>query len=514
MKPYAKNKALILLVMVVSVISMGYFEQLTQATTGAPGETTCRECHTNPTSEVISGDVELTGMPAYVVGGHSYPMTLIVYTNDDDAQTAGFQLTMLNSNGTKNGDLTETDPNVEIQTIGNRQYAQHQPGVHFFSGDNWDTIRFNFTWTPSPVTQPSTVYSWYSTLLGNGNYLVPGGQRLDSTMQRSQTAIIVPELTGVINGISDPVCFGDASGSLEVESAGGLAPIQYSWSTGETTSIISGLNAGVYEVTIEDDAGQVIVLDYEIVEPDPISMNGSIVPPSCHDIQNGMIDLVIQGGTPPYDLFVNDEPSTIPPFNMAEGTYLLELIDINGCETSWEVDIEAPSPISFNTVEIGHQTAGNNGFIILEPEGGTPPYEFLWEGPNQYVSIVQNPTNLVAGTYFLTITDQHECEEFLTAAVDFVSANSHVDELLSEIHISPNPSTSHLIIDLSETTISELDVTVYAQDGKRVWNQKISNRKSFICNEAMSWNQGIYFIHLKDTTTGSSTTLRWIKSRI
>ncbi|MEI6577550.1 MAG: SprB repeat-containing protein [Bacteroidota bacterium] len=59
---------------------------------------------------------------------------------------------------------------------------------------------------------------------------------------------------------------------------------------------------------------------------------------------------------------------------------------------------------------------GTNGSINLTPVGGAPPYTYLWSGPNSFSSTVEDPTGLVPGTYYVTITDAGACT-ISTAAV-------------------------------------------------------------------------------------------------
>ncbi|MFM2266955.1 MAG: hypothetical protein RL757_396, partial [Bacteroidota bacterium] len=47
---------------------------------------------------------------------------------------------------------------------------------------------------------------------------------------------------------------------------------------------------------------------------------------------------------------------------------------------------------------------GGNGAIALTVSGGTGTFTYAWTGPNGFTSVVQNPTNLRAGTYNVVIT--------------------------------------------------------------------------------------------------------------
>jgi large repetitive protein len=48
---------------------------------------------------------------------------------------------------------------------------------------------------------------------------------------------------------------------------------------------------------------------------------------------------------------------------------------------------------------------GSNGFIDLTTVGGSGSYSYSWIGPNGFVATTEDVTNLIAGTYTVTITD-------------------------------------------------------------------------------------------------------------
>ncbi len=511
MKKSTSPLLMVLTVMMATILSVGHFLQLTQGYTGAPGETACNSCHNNP-PPTMSGGAELRGMPAYVVGGQSYPMSMIVYTDNMVGQNAGFQMTILNGNGTSNGQLSDSDPNVSVQSFGNRQYVQHQPGIFFFQGSVWDTVRFHFNWTPANVSQPTSVMSWYAALLGNGNYLAAGGQRLDSTILGSKATTIVPALVADIIEQSAPLCFGDETGSLEVTFSGGLAPVQILWSNGETDNFNNGLAAGLYSVTISDAAGQVIVLQHQLVQPNLLTLSGSAISPSCHDLSDGQLNMVVSGGTMPYLVELNGNPTNLPVTGLGPGQYQLQVTDANNCATEPTFfELIAPQPIQMEIVVVEPETPSESGLIIIEVTGGTPPYSYLWEGPNQYVSTAQHAVGLSEGTYFLTITDANDCEAYYSVDVDFVSSTLDAG-LLSQLSVFPNPGIHFMEISFPESLTPGWDVSVYTPDGIVLWQQVWSQHTPLRYAGVLGWTPGLYLIHVRHRTTGASICKPWIRA--
>ena len=72
----------------------------------------------------------------------------------------------------------------------------------------------------------------------------------------SITSSTSPILT---SNLTSPSCTGGSNGSIDLTITGGTAPIVFDWSTGESTSDISNLPAGIYDVTIMDASGCGIV---------------------------------------------------------------------------------------------------------------------------------------------------------------------------------------------------------------------------------------------------------------
>jgi len=93
--------------------------------------------------------------------------------------------------------------------------------------------------------------------------------------------------------------------------------------------------------------------------------------------------------------------------------------------TGYRVRVESSSPaiigndngvditlheISLNVTGNDPTCAGNqDGNIDLTISGGTAPYFIQWTGPNNFLSTLEDPTGLAAGTYTVTVSDANGC---------------------------------------------------------------------------------------------------------
>jgi len=87
----------------------------------------------------------------------------------------------------------------------------------------------------------------------------------------------------VVSGISqDMTCVETANGSITTTVVGGVPPYTYVWSTGDTTTSLSGLSSGTYTVTVSDansDIGTAsFTLIHNPIHPQPVL--GSLVGPA------------------------------------------------------------------------------------------------------------------------------------------------------------------------------------------------------------------------------------------
>ena len=150
---------------------------------------------------------------------------------------------------------------------------------------------------------------------------------------------------------------------------------------------------------------------------------------TCTGLTDGEIQLAAHSGSGPYMFSIDGNPfqPTGDFTGLAAGTYMFEVMDANGCVSDTTLEITEPLP--FTAVIDGTDDVtchgGSDGAIYATLAGGTEPYLISWTGPSGWTSSNATITELVAGTYTLTVTDLHGC-----ASYSFIEVITEPEEIV------------------------------------------------------------------------------------
>ncbi|RMG82660.1 MAG: T9SS C-terminal target domain-containing protein [Bacteroidetes bacterium] len=240
----------------------------------------------------------------------------------------------------------------------------------------------------------------------------------------TSTTINEPPAISVSLSVTSSTC-NNANGSISVFTSGGISPYSYNWSTGATTSTITGLMAGTYSVTVTDYNGCTTSASGTVSEPAAISLFITATDASCAGNNDGSVITNVTGGTTPYSYSWSNGATTQNITGLIAGTYSVTVTDYNGCTASASDVVSDPAFLSALTTATGVSCAGNkDGSVITNVTGGTTPYSYNWSNG----ATTQNITGLNGGTYSVTVTDNNGC---LTSATSVVSVPSAISVSLS-----------------------------------------------------------------------------------
>ncbi|MFN8155479.1 MAG: gliding motility-associated C-terminal domain-containing protein [Bacteroidia bacterium] len=285
---------------------------------------------------------------------------------------------------------------------------------------------------------PSYSYQWNNgQSLATASALYAGNYTVTVTDAHGCTAVTSTQIAGLpgpgINNVSttDVSCYGAASGTAQVSVSNGSAPYNYNWSSGDTTAAVSGLSAGSYMITVTDAYGCADQKGFSIQQPGPLNLQSSPVSMvNCYGGSDGIAEAVVSGGVGPYAYQWSNGDLNVQALQLSAGTYTVTITDANGCTTTSSTTITQPADLVVtNTAAVNASCYGvADGSASFNAGGGVAPYQYLWS--NGVIS--SSASALSAGTYSVTVTDQHGCTE-----VSSVTITQPVQIAVSTAYVTP-----------------------------------------------------------------------------
>ncbi|WP_276134909.1 T9SS type B sorting domain-containing protein [Polluticoccus soli] len=276
------------------------------------------------------------------------------------------------------------------------------------------TAPYTYSWNTTPVQTGAT-----ATGLSIGTYTVTVTDA-NNCVGTASTTITQPPVLNVTTTKTDVSCNTGNDGMVAALPTGGTAPYTYSWNTTpvSTTSIVTGLPAGTYTVTVTDANGCTKTATATVIQPSGLSATATKTDVSCFGGNNGTATVTPIGGAGPYTYSWNTTPvkTTATATGLAAGTYTVTVTDNNGCITIATAIVGQPTQVSATTTKTDASCyGGNNGTATAVPVGGTAPYTYSWNTTPPKTTITA--TGLSAGTYIVTVTDNKGCVTTASATV-------------------------------------------------------------------------------------------------
>ncbi len=282
------------------------------------------------------------------------------------------------------------------------------------------------TATPSGGTPPYT-YLWTGgattpTITNRpvGQYSVTVTDSKGCTVTGSYTITQPPALTVAQQTIRNVSCNGGSNGFISVLVNGGTPGYSFTWSpNAPNNDTIQNLVAGSYQLTVTDNNNCTATGNYNITQPTPLVFGAANTKNiRCRNGNDGFVTVSVSGGTPQYTYSWSHNANLNNPSatNLPAATYVVTVTDANNCtRTQSNILTQPAAGMSFNPFTVTNVTCfgGNNGSVTANPTGGLPPYTYQWNVPGSGNQI----TNLTAGTYRVTVTDDSLCQAIDSALV-------------------------------------------------------------------------------------------------
>ncbi|MEI6435400.1 MAG: T9SS type A sorting domain-containing protein [Bacteroidota bacterium] len=199
------------------------------------------------------------------------------------------------------------------------------------------TSPYKYLWSNGATLKEITGLSagWFTVTITDANMCQTDGS----------WKVIQPDPTAINGTLSNVLCYGGNTGSILITVSGGTSPFQYLWSNGATGNNITGLTAGWFTVTITDANNCQASNNWELTQPEALSLNGTVVPVLCNGGNTGSVTITVSGGTSPFRYLWSSGATVKDITGLTAGWYSVTVSDGNSCQIGGNWNVTQPDPI-------------------------------------------------------------------------------------------------------------------------------------------------------------------------
>ncbi len=274
---------------------------------------------------------------------------------------------------------------------------------------------YTFQWDANAGNQDTQL----ATSLTAGTYMVTVTDLNDCTATGEVSVGQPDELIGTPS-LVDVACFGNSTGSIDIDITGGTGPYSSSWTgpNGYTagTEDIAVLFAGTYTMIITD-ANNCTYTDTYIINQPSTGIMSSVTETDtiCFQAGSGSVGVSVGGGSGPYTYEWSNNGETTPTISSLDGgTYYVTITDSGNCtfvDTAYVYEAGEIAISLTQTPTLCHDgndgTAEVTGITVSGQIVDVNDYDLLWSVGGQTGTSV---SSLLGGqTYSVTATDAFGC---------------------------------------------------------------------------------------------------------
>jgi PKD repeat protein len=226
--------------------------------------------------------------------------------------------------------------------------------------------------------------------------------------------------TIVVSAVVDVSCFGGENGAIDINLIGSSAPYSYTWSNGKFSEDINNLEAGPYEIIVEDASGCIATKSILVEQPEPTYVTVAKLDANCGQ-NNGQATIQVSGSNAPYSFVWQNGNTNQTVYGLGHGVYNATVIDANGCLYPTSVDISETGGPVIRVDSIINPGCGNGvNSIYITPIGGQAPYSYNWSAG----ASTQDLVGVGTGTYIVRVTGANSCRSVKSFSLDFEEPES------------------------------------------------------------------------------------------
>lgn len=212
---------------------------------------------------------------------------------------------------------------------------------------------------------------------------------------------------------------GETNGSISLTPGGGSGNYTYTWAAGVNAvgNTAVDLAGGTYSFTVTDQTTGCQAIGQASIQGEggPEVLVASQTEAGCSATSLATATVTVSGGAAPYDYAWSNGSSGPTGTNLTAGSNFVSVTDANNCLSILEVIIEqavSPSLSLASQTEAGC-TAAALATAAVEATNGTGALAYEWSNGQTGATA----TDLAAGVYTVTVTDELGCTDELTVTI-------------------------------------------------------------------------------------------------
>lgn len=275
--------------------------------------------------------------------------------------------------------------------------------------------QFFCTWNSGSNTTANICILNQNTTLGGNDFGLDdiSFQSCTPCVVTTTVAVTQPAILATSVSQTDLLCNGNNIGTATVSPSAGTPSFTYSWSSGQTTSAITGLAAGNYAVTVTDANGCSSTNTVTITQPPSITSAAAQTAVLCNGGSTGSASVTTGGGTPAYTYNWSNGQTTSAISGLVAGNYTMTITDANGCTSTNSITITEPTALASSTAQSAILCNGGTATVSVSSGGGTPAYSYSWSNGQSTSAIA----GISAGNYSVVVTDANGCSTTNTLSI-------------------------------------------------------------------------------------------------
>lgn len=226
--------------------------------------------------------------------------------------------------------------------------------------------------------------------------------------------IAEPEALIIEPSVMDVDCFGESTGSILTNVAGGVPEYTFLWDDSISTENLINVPSGSYQFNVIDFNNCEVQMEFTIEQADSISVMLEVVPVTGNN-SDGSISVMPSGGNPPFsfDWLHDDSILSNTAENLSAGDYTVNITDSNACNRTIEIVVPSSTktsdPYSKLQWNIHPNPSSGDVFIKFDSTSNQAWHLEIYNTLGQLVSKFdtsenQLEVNLEDGIYLFTIS--------------------------------------------------------------------------------------------------------------